>query len=203
MTPDLNKAARAAADVFSSSCRPDPLHVLQSMPNVLLISFESSAGLLSGQDSLTLVDRKGDHLHYIVLYNAALPVYRLQRALARELGHVALRHDGSAPEYVWTEEADCFAFHFLCMRPAVTIYFRPHHASVSWSFKDMQEFSSLQELKEVIAEQRTRYSRFIGRNVSYTPDDVHISALEKDHFGNWKNYSLVAIDNQTIGYCGE
>ena len=203
MTPDLNKAARAAADAYNSFSLLDPLRVLRSMPNVLLISFESSAGLLSGQDSLTLVDRKGDHLHYIILYNASLPVYQLRRALARELGHVVLRHDGSSPEHIWSEEADCFAFHFLCIRPAVTIRFRPHYASVSWSFKDMQEFSSLQELKEVIAEQRTRYSRFIGRNVSYTPDDVQISALEKDHFGNWKNYSSVAIDNQTIGYCGE
>lgn len=203
MTPDLNKAARAAVYAFNTYSLLDPLRVLRSMPNVLLISFESSAGLLCDHDSLTLVDRKGDRLHYIVLYNAALPDYRLRRALARELGHVILRHDGSSPEYIWTEEADCFAFHFLCFHPPVTIRFRPHYETVSWSFKDMQEFSSLQELKEVIAEQRTRYSRFIGRNVSYSPDDVRISALDEDIYAGWKNYSSVVVDGQTIGYCGE
>lgn len=202
MIPDLANAARAASALFDPSSRPDPLRVLRSLPNVLLIAFESSAGILSGQDSLTLVDRKGNNLHYIVLYNSALPDYQLRRALARELGHVVLRHDGNAPEYIWMEEAECFAFHYLALRPVV-VRFRPLHSSVSWSFKGMLEFSSMDDLKAALAEQHTRFSRFIGRNVSYTADDVQISALDKDHFAGWKNYSSVVIGNHTVGYCGE
>lgn len=202
MVPNLRKAARLAAETISSFSCSDPLRILRSLPNVLLIAFESSAGLLSGQDSLTLVDRKNNNLHYIVLYNSALPDYQLRRALARELGHVVLCHDGSSPEYVWTDEADCFAFHFLCKQPVV-VRFRPHHDSFSFSFKSMQEYPSMDALKAAIAEQHTRYSRVIGKNVSYTPDDVQISALEKDIFAGWKNYSSVVVGNQTVGYCGE
>lgn len=202
MVPNLNKAARLAAETISLYSCSDPLRILQSLPNVLLIAFDSSAGMLSVQDSLTLVELKSNHLHYIVLYNSALSDYQLRRALARELGHVVLCHDGSSPEYAWTDEADCFAFHFLCHRPVV-IRYRPHHDSVSFSFKSMQEYSSMIELKTAIAEQLTRYSRFIGRNVLYTSDDVKISALEKDIYAGWKNYSSVIVGNQTVGYCGE
>ena len=199
MKPDYSNAALKAYDTISRF-GSDPALVLRELHNVLLIAFDAS-DMPVGQDAFTCVENG----KYIVFYNASLsPVYLLS-ALARELGHVMLQHDGIGPEEIWMEEANCFAYHFLCPPPSacVEIKFRPKHAMLSWSFKDMQEFSSLQELKEAIAEQRTRYSRFIGRNVSYTPDDVQISALEKDLFGNWKNYSSVAIDNQTIGYCGE
>lgn len=202
MIPNLDKAALAAADAAGSS-RPDPLHVLQSLPNVLLIAFESSAGVLSGQDSLTLVEKRNGCFHYIVLYNSSLPPYQLRRALARELGHVILRHDGSDPEFIWSEEADCFAFHFLA-RPAVEIRYRPLYDSVSRSFKDMRVFSSISDLKHAIAEERTRYSYYVGKKEVYTSDDVQISALDDpDYFAGWNNYSSVAIGNQTIGYCGE
>ena len=43
----------------------------------------------------------------------------LQRALARELGHIVLGHDGSRPEDVRTEEALVFARHLLCPRPVI------------------------------------------------------------------------------------
>jgi len=203
MTPDLDNAARAAADASALSSGPDPLQVLRSLPNVLMIAFESSDGVLSGQDSLTLVDRKGEHLHYIVLYNSALPPYQLRRTLARELGHVFLRHDGSSPEYIWTEEADCFAFHFLCSRPAVPVLYRPLYDSLSMSFKDMRTFPSLDALRQAIADERTRYSYYVGKNIDYTLDDVQISALDDDLIAGWKNYCSVSVAGQTVGYCGE
>lgn len=202
MIPNLDKAARAAADASGSS-RPDPLRILQSLPNVLLIAFESSAGVLSGQDSMTLVEKRNGFLHYIVLYNSGLPPYQLRRALARELGHVVLRHDGSDPEYVWSEEADCFAFHFLA-RPAVEIRYRPLYDSVSRSFKDMRVFSSISDLKHAIAEERTRFSHYVGKPVFYTSDDVQISALDDpDYFAGWNNYSSVSIAGRPVGFCGE
>ena len=203
MIPDLDKAARAAADASALSSGSDPLAVLQSLPNVLLIAFESSAGMLCGQDALTLVDRKGEHLHYIVLYNSALPNYQLRRALARELGHVFLRHDGASPEYIWSEEADCFAFHFLCARPSVPVLYRPLYDSLSMSFKDMRTFPSLDALRQAIADERTRFSYYVGKNVDYTLDDVQISALDDDLIAGWKNYSSVSVAGHTVGYCGE
>ena len=203
MTPDLDKAARAAADASALSSGPDPLQVLLSLPNVLLIAFESSDGVLSGQDSLTLAESRNDRLHYIVLYNSALPPYQLRRALARELGHVFLCHDGSSPEYVWTEEADCFAFHFLCSRPAVPVLYRPLYDSLSMSFKDMRTFPSLDALRQAIADERTRFSYYVGKKIDYTLDDVQISALEDDVIAGWKNYCSVSVAGQTVGYCGE
>lgn len=204
MTPNLDRAARAAADISRRSAVPaDPLAVLQSLPNVLLIAFSSSDGMLAWHDALTLVDRKGEHLHYIVLYNSSLPEYPLRRALARELGHVVLRHDGSSPEYIWSEEADCFAFHFLCYRPAVTVLYRPQYDSLSMSFKDMRTFPSMDALRQAIADERTRYSHYVGKNVCYSLDDVQISAPEEDLIAGWKNYSAVSVAGHTLGYCGE
>lgn len=204
MIPNLDNAARAAADVARRFAIPaDPLRVLQSLPNVLLMAVEASAGMLAGQDAFALVERKDEHLHYIVLYDSSLPSYQLRRALARELGHVVLRHDGSSPEYVWSEEADCFAFHFLCYRPAVTVLYRPQYDSLSMSFKDMRTFPSMDALRQAIADERTRYSHYVGKNVCYSLDDVQISALDEDLIAGWKNYSSVVIDNQTVGYCGE
>lgn len=204
MTPNLDRAARAAADISRrSAVFADPLHVLQSLPNVLMIAFFSSDGVLSGHDSLTLVERKSGHLHYIVLYNSSLSPYQLRRALARELGHVVLCHDGSDPEYVWSEEADCFAFHFLA-RPAVEIRYRPLYDSVSRSFKDMRVFPSISDLKHAIAEERTRYSHYVGKPVFYTSDDVQISALDDpDYFAGWNNYSSVSIAGRPVGFCGD
>ena len=48
-----------------------------------------------------------------------LPQYLVQRALARELGHIVLGHDGSKPEDVRMAEAYCFAHHLLCPRPLI------------------------------------------------------------------------------------
>ena len=43
----------------------------------------------------------------------------MQRAVARELGHAVLGHDGSRPEDVRTMEAMFFARHLLCPRPLI------------------------------------------------------------------------------------
>ena len=48
-----------------------------------------------------------------------LPEYLLQRAIARELGHIVLGHDGSRTEEVRMMEAMFFARHLLCPRPLI------------------------------------------------------------------------------------
>lgn len=136
MKPDYNRAAIAATETLIkyrvSSAPVIPLPILKSMPGVLVLSFAEMASDIGvdrknvvsmfgaeNQDAVTTVSRHGDSLRYVVTYNQRLPFYVLHRALARELGHIILRHDGSLPEDVRAAEADCFARYFLCPRPVL------------------------------------------------------------------------------------
>ena len=206
MEPDYRKSANAAARTLEKYGTGSPMEVLTQLHNVLLISFASAQLEGNGQDSITMVNRKDGQLQYIILYNGALPHARLRRVLSRELGHVILQHDRKTPENVSVEEAECFSFHFLCpnQEPFVTVYFRPDHSSVLWSFKGTKKYPSMDALKQAIAEEQTRFSRFIGRSAAYTPDDVQIVAKDHaDYLGGWKNYSSVLVGGKTVGYCGE
>lgn len=201
MIPNYENAARNAYDTRTQFGLSDPLRILRQLSNVLVISFESFE-MPVDQDAFTCVDGN----KFIVFYNGSLSPVRLRAALARELGHVVLQHDGKDPEEIWDEEATCFAYHFLCPPPSacVEIKFRPEHATLSWSFKDMRVFSSLRALKEAIADEQTRIAKFIGRHVSYTPDDVEIRNLNQtDIFGDWNNYSAVLVGGKPVGYCGQ
>ena len=103
-----------------------PLPILQEVPGVLVVSFaqmSEETGFArdeildcfgENKDSATFRSENG---HYGVAYNQSLPLYIVQRAAARALGHVLLDHDGSRPEEVRMAEAVCFAQHFLCPRP--------------------------------------------------------------------------------------
>ena len=206
MEPNLEQASLLAAETPDRFASSDPLVILKKLRGVLLIShsFDSSPDGIE-HDAVTLVDRVGGRLRYIVLYNADLTPYRLRFALARELGHVLLKHDGTSPETVWMEEANCFAYH-LISRPAqpVAIFYRPYRPAVSSSFKDMQVFSSMDDLKQAIADEQTRICRFIGSTVVYSPADIEIRSLDqKDIYAGWKNYSYVCVAGQPVGYCGE
>ena len=202
MIPNYETAAAKAYETFTQFGLSDPHYILSQLPNVLLIAF-ASADMPMEQDAFTCVDRN----KYIVFYNRSLSPVQLRSSLARELGHVILQHDGKDPEEIWSEEATCFAYHLLCPPPSdcVEIKFRPDHATISFSFKDMRTFPSLYALKKTIAEEQTRYSQFIGRpHVSYTPDDVEIRNLnQKDIFGHWNNYSAVLVNGRSVGYCGQ
>lgn len=50
---------------------------------------------------------------YLVIYNQEMPCKSIRYAVARELGHIVMEHDGSRPEDVRMEEANCFARKFL------------------------------------------------------------------------------------------
>lgn len=132
MTADFNRAAIKAAETivrFNVRTAPvDPLPILEQMDNVLLISFAdmaSSSGIHrsdlipmfgKNRDAVTSV-HPGNKPQYVVAYDAMLPFHMIQRALARELGHIILAHKESSPEN--SAEAMCFAHHFLCPRPLV------------------------------------------------------------------------------------
>lgn len=135
MEPDFNAAAICAAETLIKHnvcfAPVSPLPILKSMPGIMVMSFAeialstgddrehiiSSFGEL--QDAVTLCKRIGGNVKYIVAYNQRLPVYIMQRGMARELGHIMLHHDGSKPEWVRTQEAMCFARHLICPRPLI------------------------------------------------------------------------------------
>lgn len=131
MKADYDKAATMAMETiikYGINTAPImPLPIFKKAPGVLLMSFAEMSDLTEidrsklvpmfgeSQDAATFhLDGK---LKYVVVYNQRLPFYMLQRALARELGHIVLGHDGTRPEEVRTAEAFCFAHHLLCPRP--------------------------------------------------------------------------------------
>ena len=136
MTPDYDAAATKACETLikhNICCAPvDPLPILKSMHGVLVLTFAEMANAIGldrhdvitsfasdNRDVVTSVNLINGKLRYFVAYNQRLPFYMLQRALARELGHIILQHDGTRPEDVRMEEAFCFARHLLCPRPLI------------------------------------------------------------------------------------
>ena len=133
--PDVTTAAIKATETlikFHISAAPvDPLPMLKALPGVLVLPFTEIAEKLGAdrkqilstfdeaKDALTFVENIRGRLKYFVVYNQRLPNYIQQRALARELGHILLGHDGSRPEDVRTEEAMYFARHLICPRPVL------------------------------------------------------------------------------------
>ena len=136
MKPDYEKAARAAAETLVrfhiSSAPVSPLPILKQLPGVLVLSYEKLSSDLGtdrqcvmtmfgehNQDAFTSFKMVDGRPQYIVTYNQHLSVNLVQRALARELGHIILGHDGSLPEEIRNEEAKAFANHLLCPRAMI------------------------------------------------------------------------------------
>ena len=136
MTPDYSRAATAAAETLIkygiSSAPVDPLPILKKIPGVLVLSYENLADDLGeprrcvmhmfgkhSLDAVTSVNLTGGKTQYLVTYNQQLSVNLIQRALARELAHIVLGHDGSLPEDVRMEEARAFANHLLAPRAMI------------------------------------------------------------------------------------
>lgn len=136
MTPDYERAALLATEMLIKHkiCTAPviPLPIFKRTPGCLVLSFTEMSGRIGierdrlvasfdseSHDAVTSVHYDDGQLRYLVAYNQRLPFYLLQRALARELGHIVLGHDGSRPEDVRMAEAHAFASHFLCPRPLI------------------------------------------------------------------------------------
>ena len=136
MTPNYEKAAIKATETLIkygiNSAPILPLPILKKMPGVLVVSFaemSQSSGIErknivtmfgdENQDAVTSVHQKNGKLVYLIAFNQRLPIYMIQRSLAREMGHIVLGHDGSLPEDVRLAEAQTFAYHFICPRAIV------------------------------------------------------------------------------------
>ena len=137
MKPDYDRAATLATEMLIKhkicTAPVDPLPVYKRTPGVLVLSFTEMSNRIGvdrdnlltsfeteNHDAVTSLHVNDGQLRYLVTYNQRLPFYLLQRALARELGHIVLGHDGSRPENVRMAEAYCFAHHFLCPRPLIS-----------------------------------------------------------------------------------
>lgn len=136
MKPNLDLAAIRATETlieYQIAHAPiDPLPVLKKHPGVVVVPF-AEAAFKVGMERETMLDMFGNEsraavttiqqtdegTNYIVVYNQRMPFVLLQRALARELGHIVLGHDGSRPVDVRMEEAYAFALHLLCPRALV------------------------------------------------------------------------------------
>lgn len=209
MNPNLEIAAEKAVETvlrFNLNTRkPDPLPVLEQLNNVYLISHDFPVSSVGGnQDAITLVNKAESGLQFIVMYNRTIDPFALRIALARELGHIILNHDGSTPEEEWSAEANCFAYHFLCpMIKTKKINYRPLRVSLSWEMKESIVFESIEEMKMHIADEKNRFNRFIGKNRSYNADDVDLVKKQDDRQIGWKNCYDIVLDGKIIGHCGE
>ena len=136
MTPDFDRAATAAAEVlikYGISTAPiDPIPIFKKADNFNVVTFTEMSRIIGmsrhdlvstfeaeNHDAISSVYLKDGRKHYLVAYNMRLPQYIIQRALAREMGHIVLGHDCTLPEEIRNAEALCFAHHLLCPRALV------------------------------------------------------------------------------------
>ena len=121
MKPDYQKAEQKAKELKETGA-DCPLQILKALAHVEAASFADASAryginresLLAmfddnNQDAITMY-RNGS---YLVIYNQELPCKVIRHAVARELGHIVMEHDGSRPEDVRMEEANYFAEQFL------------------------------------------------------------------------------------------
>ena len=136
MIPDFDRAATKALEVlikYGVNTAPiDPIPIFKRAKGFNVVTFAEMSNMFGvsrkqfvssleteNHDAFTVVYMKDNKPHYLVAYNMRLPQYTIQRALAREMAHIVLNHDGSLPEDIRNAEAICFARHLLCPRPLI------------------------------------------------------------------------------------
>lgn len=199
MTPDYDRAAIKATETLIThriTAAPiDPFPVLKSFPGVLVISYADMALQMEldrdkllksitseNYDAMAFAKTINGNLMYIIIYNQRLPNYLIQRALARELGHIVLGHNGTRPEDVRRAEAQAFAYHFICPRALI---------------KAVQEESGLAITTEVLGVMTGCYERCLA-GMRKTPGahvPPELNRLVRDQF---KNYMANLCDYLSI-----
>lgn len=199
MTPDYDRAAIKATETLIThriTAAPiDPFPVLKSLPGVLVISYADMALQMEldrdkllksitseNYDAMAFAKTINGNLMYIIVYNQRLPLYLIQRALARELGHIVLGHNGTRPEDVRRAEAQAFAYHFICPRALI---------------KAVQEESGLAITTEVLGVMTGCYERCLA-GMRKTPGahvPPELNRLVRDQF---KNYMANLCDYLSI-----
>lgn len=193
----MSDPARRASEIISIFGK-DPLTALEGLPNVHIISFavaKDNEPVDLNLDAMTLFGQSAGRGKYILIYNRNAK--HLRYALARELGHIVLGHEGKPEE---EEEAKAFAYNFIGRK----VKYRPVRVNISWEFKDMRIFNSLMHLKDFVAEEQNKFYEFIGRKNHVEAKDVELlNPVDFDRISGWKNCFDVVVGGRRIGYCGE
>lgn len=135
--PDFSRAATMACRVLDEqridALPVNPLMLLRKCRDTQVMTVPEAAetlGLPEAEfekrfglpEAMTFRMQSEGSFHYIVVYRPDGNPARLRFTLAHELGHRLLRHEGNER---WEEqEADCFASHLLCPRPALELLAR-------------------------------------------------------------------------------
>lgn len=136
MKPNYDLAATKAAETLIkyrvTKAPVDPIAIFKRAEGFNVFTFTEMSNMIGmdrkdlvsafdaeNHDAVSSVHIKNGVPHYLVAYNMRLPQYIVQRALAREMGHIVLGHDGTRPEEVRNAEALCFAHHLLCPRALI------------------------------------------------------------------------------------
>lgn len=84
------------------------------------------------------------------------------------------------------------------------IRYLPKLESLLWELKCQTTFDTLEEMKETLASQMTRYKHYVGKDTVYTPGQVMLLALrDRDPLTGWKHYCRIMLDDIVLGHCGE
>ena len=138
MKPDFDKAAIEAMKVLVESHITETpiasMQILLSYPHIRVMSFANMADnqeidredlipiFGQNQDAVTFRMTGMEDVDYVVIYNMKLPHEDIRRAIARELGHIILGHDGQTrTTEVRKAEAMCFAHRLLTPRPIINM----------------------------------------------------------------------------------
>lgn len=208
MKPDYKASAQKAAETIEKYNTDNPLTVLEQMPNVLLIALDArndDGAVNFNFDAMTVMSKTDGKARYMVIYNKNITPVRLRFALARELGHIVLRHDDSDQEDVRSEEAGSFAHYLFCPPSKLRrIQYRPKHQILLWEMKSIRVFDSVDHMKKHVVDEENKFNKFIGKGSKYQPADVVVSDRSYfDHVSGWKNCREVVLNGKTVGYCGE
>lgn len=139
-TPQYDRAAIKALEVIKdrkiAETPVDPLKIIKDYPGVRIMPFTHMADEIdkerqelipmfcTNQDAATfsLKMHGMDEVEYVVVYNMRLPIEIIHRAIARELGHIVLGHDGTVrTAETRMAEAMCFSHHLLSPRPVINL----------------------------------------------------------------------------------
>jgi len=84
------------------------------------------------------------------------------------------------------------------------INYRPRRASILWSLKDTRKYETVEEMKQSIAEEFTRFIRYFeNTNVRIFAEDIELRSAGRHEFFGLKNCSDIFLYGKYIGYCGE
>lgn len=139
MVPNFEAAAAAAMNLLiEKKITATPINSLSialAYPGVRVMTFSEMA-TETGENRDDLVPLFGknqdaalfklmqpiDGVAYVLIYNRFLLVDVVSRGIARELGHIVMRHDGQTRSAdVRLAEANCFAHHLLSPRPVIRL----------------------------------------------------------------------------------